>query len=515
MRMNRMKTNISNHKNRFPLGIHLLWITLMFAIFSTNQNSSVLARRLTTRGNHVKTNSLLADIKIPKLEIKEPSMAEDLLPSGAFYLAAEDSSLPFLTLTIYFDGGLSAEPVSQAGNLDALSSLMQLGGAGDLTGEQFAEELSRMGARINVNTDYEYWSVSMTCLKNDFDRTFQLMSEMLLKPKLPADRLTVIKNTMLTRIKQRNDDPAGVAQRKIIEIMYPGSRLGYTFQTEDVNKLDVESLRSDLQRRLSPKNAIIAVSGDLNEVPVKKHLNELFQSFPEHSDESLTIESPLEIQKENQETLKDLSGKIVLVKVPARQAVIVVSGNLPGHNHPDFFALQMSNYILGGGSFNSRLMREIRAKRGLAYYSYSGNTFYRDFGRFYSTSGTRVEQAHETLNLMLELIDSMHKKVSQEEVQLARDSILNSLVFQYENPDKFIESEARFRRHNMPGNYMTLFAKKIREVKFKDVKEVSQQYLQDDQFLILVAGPEELKDSLSDIRPVEVIDPEEYYHAAE
>lgn len=448
---------------------------------------------------------------IKPLSYTAPTLDKTELPGGAVLLSATDSSLPYVTLSLQFRPGTSAEPVDSTGSLKALASLIQLGGAGDLDGDTLAEVLTGMGAEIKISPSYENWTVRMKVLTKHFDRTFSIMEDMLLRPRLPADRLEVIKDSLLTEINQRNDDPSSIARRRIMEVMYPGMRMGSVLQKSNVDSLSVDSLRQDLERRLSSDGLIIGASGDLDAVDLKGKLHHLLGQFGTKTapaDEGYHW-SGLEAEQRDLFEKNPFYGKIVLVRSSAGQSVVVTGTHLPPHNHPDFFALQTGNYILGGGSFNSRLMREIRAKRGLAYYAYSANAFSAEFGRYFSASGTRVEQTTETLGLMLSIPREMDRGPDQEELSLAQDAILNSLVFQFEDPESFVESETKFLAHKMPDRYIEIFPEKIEGIRTQDIQSIARKYWNPDNFFIVVVGPESLKGELEKIRPVVVVDPEE------
>lgn len=442
---------------------------------------------------------LVSDIKIPDLKIESPYYETIQLATGPTLLRAPDASLPFVTLEISFEGGTNAEAIADAGTLEAMTRLMEIGGAGKRSGDEIAETLSRLGARLSVGQSYDGWSVSLTVLKKDFAAGFELLSDVLLRPTFPADRLPVVQNGLITRIKQRNDDPGQIARRKLMEVLYGDARAGYHLQPADVQRLSIAAVKAEHKRRLRRKGVLIALSGDYRGLNVEDRCNELFDGLPADTDHK--IES---IARDRNPYNK----KILLVEREAAQAVIMTGGYLPAHNDPDFFGLQTGNYILGGGSFNSRLMREIRARRGLAYYAYSYNTFRARSGTFFAGSGTRIDAAGETLRLMLKLIGDLPEDVKAGELDLAREAILNSLVFQYADPAKFLESEVRFRRHGMPENYLKVFAGKVRAMTQDEIRRVFRKHVRPAELAVVVVGPPGLKAELAKLRPVVTIEPE-------
>ena len=450
------------------------------------------------------SGNILTGVRIPPLRFRRPEIKENLLSSGVRLFSLNDPELPMVTLELQFRGGLDSEPVADAGILDASLELLKIGGAGDKSGEEIARALSSMGVRLSFDSSYEYWSISLTSLRRDFDAAFAVLRDILLKPRLNPEKLEVIKTSLRASLRRRNDRPGNIARRKMREILYPGRRRGYFLKEKNIRRLSVERVRSELKRRLTGAKITAALSGDIENLDVAGRLNGLIAKFP-RGRSPLRAESPRPRLYELNERAR---GNIVLVAHPTVQSVITIGAYLPPHNHRDFFALQMSNYILGGGSFNSRLMREVRVKRGLAYYAYSYNGFFGRDGRFVASSATRVRTTAAALRVMLEVIQGMDEGVSAGELKLARDSILNALVFQFSNPAAILLSELRFRRHNLSPDYMKRFPNKIRSLKKEAVRDVAR-YRNAKNLFIVVVGPRSLEESLKKIRPVVVIKPDD------
>jgi zinc protease len=441
--------------------------------------------------------AVLSGLNFPPVEFTPPPVKEEKLASGAVLLTVEDNSLPFLTVEIHFPGGTSLEPVDQAGTWDAAVSLLSIDGAGGRTGEQLAEDLSRLGARFSIHNEYESWVVRLTALKWNFPRAFAILEKVLLEPSLSDEKLAVVLDGMETDISQRNNKPESVAGRKLAETIYRGERRGKSLVKDDLKRITTETIRKELNRRLYAGNAITTCGGDCASAGVQSKLNALLARFPAR-------EAPAAPPAARSPAPRS---RILLVKMDVPQAAVVIGQELPRHDSPDFYALQLGNHILGGNSFNSRLMKEIRTVRGLAYYSMSYNSFFANDGRFVAAAGTRTEAAHETVELMMQLIKGMQKPAAEEELTLARDSILNSLVFMYDDPESYLQNQVRFRLHNLPADYLANYPGRIRALTAQEIADAFKKNL-DTSPWIVVAGPESLKPVLEKILPVVVIDPE-------
>lgn len=445
-------------------------------------------------------NTLMKNLSLPELTLSRPPF-EQQNAGGIDYFLAGDDSLPFATIDLYFSGGLDAEPVARAGLLQAMTSLLPVGGAGPYSGDEFSRALSQMGARLNISQHPESWQVSFSFLASDQERALALLEALLLSPRFEADRLAAIKNKMLATIKQRNDRPEDIARRKLNELLYPGLRAGYFLQEKDVERVEIAQIKDEYSRRLSRRDLCVALSG-YGALEMKQALAKILEKVP--------IKAALPRETLRFESIKQVDPReILLVDVPsARQAVIFMGLHLPGQPHADFFALQHGNYILGGGSFNSRLMQEIRARRGLAYYAYSANSFQRDSGRFHAAAGTRTDSAATSVRLMLEEIQKMQKDVSDAELKLAREAILNSLIFQQDDPARYAQQQVRFFHNGVSQNFLEIFRARLEKMQASTIRSAFSRYIRPERMQIVVVGPQTLAQELGRVRPVKVVQPD-------
>jgi len=445
--------------------------------------------------------NILDGIKIKPLTFTPPEVQPVTIDDAAQLYVLSDNSLPIVNLQLVFEGGSDAEK-TDFGVTSALAAHLKLGGAGDRSGEQIAEELASLGASLEIAAASNSFVITLSSLSGDFEKAFQILEDVLLRPKFDESVLPVIQTSMKTVIQRRNDKPESIAQRKVLEVSYLPGRRGYSLTLNDIDNLNVGKIKNAYQSLFANRSLYIALSGQIPE-NTENQIRHLVKAMPKVSAPYRNYD-----QQQNQTGITDLQNKILLVNKNVSQAVVTLTTSLPAHNDADYYALQTENYILGGGSFVSRLMQEVRAKRGLAYYSYSRNTFESRFGRFTAASGTRADQAADTLTVMLEVINGMNS-ISNDELQLAKDSIINSLVFEYDNPSRFLSQKIRQKIHQMPADFEQQFANNINRLTKEQVQKVATKYIDTNKMWIIVVGPASLKSELEKIRPVVVVEPEE------
>lgn len=467
---------------------------------------------------------VLDGVKIHPLDWKSPGIRTVAIDPSATLYVLKDETLPLVNLRLIFEGGSSSEG-KQHGIKSALAQAMKLGGAAGRSGETIADELAGLGASLDIGSTEESFIISLSCLKGDFPAAMRILEDVLLRPDFRPEVLSVIQASMKTGVQRRNDRPESIAQRKLREVMLLPDLRGHSMTLEDIEHINLDAVRESHRELFARRTLHIALDGDIDSLTApdatipagamapapgpagrpayEDMLLSLVQKMP-------AVTSPYRVFEAEKPAhgLTALRGKILLVNKDVSQAVVSVGTFLPQHNAEDFYGLQAGNYILGGGSFVSRLMQEVRAKRGLAYYSYSRNDFEARFGRFVASSGTRADRTAETLRVMLEVMEGMNH-IPPDELKLAVDSIVNSLVFEYDNPGRVLGSEIRFRMHRMPTNYLEHFQQRLGQVRTTEVSDVFARNVHSKDLWIVVVGPSSLKQDLEKLRPVVVVEPEE------
>ena len=241
-----------------------------------------------------------------------------------------------------------------------------------------------------------------------------------------------------------------------------------------------EDLLSLQQRYFRPDNIWLAASGDVGRSELLGLLQENFSQWTAAGLPELVLPALPQAP----------AGRILLADKKIPQTSITMGHLGINKDNPDLFALQVANYILGGGGFNSRMMREVRSNRGLAYSVYS----YFQIGRrlpelFIASSETKTESTIEVVNLMRQLMQQMiAEPVTEKELQLAKQSLINSFVFAFTDSHSVISRKVRLDFYTYPKNYLEDYQQKIAAVTVADVQRVAATYLHPDQLQIVLVG---------------------------
>ena len=399
------------------------------------------------------------------------------LSNGLTVLLIEDRSLPFVNGRIYLRAGSIYEPEDKVGLSGIFSAVMRTGGAGDRTPDQVDETLETLAASVSVSTDNLFTSVAFNTLTENLDQVLQIWVDVLLRPRFAQDRVDLEKGRALEAIRRRNDQPTQIAVREFLRRINEGHPAGRISSTASIQSITRDDLLAFHQRFFKPNGAVLAVSGDFNTQEMVARLERTLQGWARGEVSLPTFAPP------------SPKPGIYFVQKETNQSVIYMGNPTVTAFAPGYSELDLASRVLGDG-FNSRLFLEVRTKRGLAYATGGAQT--QGFGWpgfFYGASISRVEKTAEVIELMLaQFRDLRQRPVSQEELELFRNNILNAEVFRFTSKQAVAERIARTQLLGLPDDYYEQYVRQIQAATPADLQRVMQQYVRPEQFVIVVVG---------------------------
>ena len=239
-------------------------------------------------------------------------------------------------------------------------------------------------------------------------------------------------------------------------------------------------LKAYHEKYFAPNNLMLGITGDFDPKKVKKLLNKYFGDWQKKEIDFPKIPKVIEEPRPG----------VYQVYRDINQANIRFGHLGVNRDNPDRYAISVMNYILGGGGFNSRLMREIRSNRGLAYSVYS---YYMGGqilpGMFVAGCETRNDAVLDTVQIMKSLMNEIREQpVSEDELRLAKESIINSFVFAFEDSHDIVERTLNLEMYDYPDDYLQSFREKIAAVTVADVQTAARKYLRPDELKIVLVG---------------------------
>jgi zinc protease len=434
---------------------------------------------------------------LPGFHPKEPKRIE--LPNGMVIFLEEDHELPLIDGIASIRGGSRDEPASKVGLLDIYGEVWRTGGTKTETGDQLDDDLEVRAAKVETSSGSDSTSISWSCLKGDFDDVFKVFTDVLRNPEFRPDKLDLAKREMDDAISRRNDDISEIAGRESIKLAY-GKDNPYARQPEyttvaAVNRQDLINWHNS---HVAPNNIIMGVVGDFDSQAMEAKLREAFGEWPKGNP----------VKSADIEFAPAKPGYYLVPKTDVNQSAIQMVALGMRRDNPDYFAARVFNEAFGGG-FTSRLFRNIRTAKGLAYAVGGGiGSAFDHPGTLRLSLGTKSASTVEAIQAVYQQIaDLQTNPISDEEIQRAKDSILNSFVFNFDSPEKVLRERMLYEFYGYPADFLERFRSGVENTQKADVARVVAKYVHQDQLKVLVVGnTAEFDKPLSSLGPVTTLD---------
>ncbi len=439
-------------------------------------------------------------IPVPPLPPFHPQQPRRIaLPNGMVIFLQEDHELPTIDGTMRIRGGSRIEPETKTGLVDMYGDVWRTGGTKTMTGDQMDDFLEARAAKVETGGSADSTSISFSCLKGDFEDVFRLYLDLLRNPEFRQDKLELAKQQMNTAISRRNDDINSIAGREAAKLAYgpenPYAREAEYYTVAAVTRLDLVDWH---QHFVYPNNIIMGIVGDFDPAQMEARLR---QEFGAWATGPAAPKAEIEFH-----TAKP--GVYFVPKSDVNQSAIRLVTLGIRRDSPDYYAVEAMNEILGGG-FSSRLFSDIRTKKGLAYSVGGGiGAAFDHPGVFSVVMGTKSASTVEAIKALRDELQNMiTEPATTVELKRAKDSILNSFIFNFDSKDKVLRERMAYEFYGYPADFLERYRAGIEKVTTTDVSRVARTYIHPQQFAVLVVGNEgEFGQNLSSLGPITTLD---------
>jgi zinc protease len=421
------------------------------------------------------------DLTFPPLpEIQVPPYTHFQLANGMGVYLMEDHELPLVSGVMLIRTGDRLEPTEKVGLGGIMGTVMRSGGTQTHSADSLNQFLEQRAASIETGVGEVSGSASFSALSEDLEGVLDLFAEVVRQPAFPQDKIDLAKVQERGAIARRNDDPNGIASREFQKLIY-GSTSPYarTVEYATLNNISREDLVAFYQRYYSPANTLLGVVGDFDSAKVRKLVQAKLGDWRSSVSRPSVLPSVSQAKK----------GGVFLVDQPQLSQSSVQIGHLGGQlNSPDHPALSVLNGVLNG--FGGRLFNEIRTRQGFAYTVYGRWSPQFDYpGIFVAGGQTRSETTVPLIKSLRAEIEKIRTApVSEAELQYAKDSVLNSFIFNFQSPNQTLSRLLRYDYFGYPSDFIFRYRKGVEATTAADVQRVAQQYLQPEQLVTLVVG---------------------------
>ena len=412
-----------------------------------------------------------------------PPVQRTVLPNQLILLFSQESSLPFITIQLLIDSGSRRDPSGEEG-LSYLTARGLLLGTSKRTVIAIHEELDFMGASLSSSSNRDYATLSLQVLKKDLEKGWDLFMDVLTQPTFPEEEIKREVEKTLAAIQSAEDQPDQVAEKEFQRTLFPHNPYGHPVDgtKESLPRMTREAMVRFYRTYYHPNNAILTVVGDISADEVKTKLLPSLAKWPKAAIPEISFKPSF---AEEEKTLKIDRG--------ITQANIIIGQIGVSRDNPDYYALTVMNYILGGGGFTSRLVEEIRNKRGLAYSVASFFDPGKYPGSFQIVLQTKNSSAREAITLSLQEMERIQKElVSEKELEGAKKYLIGSFPMRLNTQGKLVSFLTQVEYYGLGLDYPEKYPSLIRSVTREEVLRVAKKYLHPrNHILVIVANLKE------------------------
>jgi zinc protease len=443
----------------------------------------------------------LDKLKFPPLnEIKLPEIQKAETGNGIKLRLIKDDKLPLVTVRAILKGGDAYDPASKVGLIDITAQLLRIGGTKEHKPEELDKILDANGISISFSSDNDSFSISLSCLEENFDQALALLAKMVREPAFDEEKLDEIKTKMGTSISRRNDEPSSINRREFRKLIYgAASPFAAQLEYEHLDNISRKDILTVHRTFFTSGNLLVGVVGPLEIGRVK-------ELFEKHLG---TWKTQTRIPPYPKVKAPAHDFKVAIAEKSSLNQSYLSIGHLGiRENLEEKAKIKVFNSIFSQG-FASRLMNKIRARMGLTYGVGGGiNTQELYPGTTSFSTFTKCESTIEAIKAIQAEIDLIRKeKVTEKELQNAKNYFLNSFVFEYRSPSRILMNSLRKEFYGIPANADEKLQEDIKKVSADDVLEIAKKYLHPEKMIILVVSNEKkIKGKLSDLGKVKKVD---------
>jgi len=422
-------------------------------------------------------------LRFKPLAYTPPSPADHraALPSGMVVFIAEDRTLPLVSVTVMTRTGVYLEPEGKAGLAALTGQQMRRGGTKSLTAEELDERLAFLATEVSSGIGSTSGVAGMSCLSDTLDDSLRIFVEMLREPRFQRDRLDLAKEQALQDMSTRNDDAAEIEAREWNVLLYGDPHFTNRFSTEaSVRSIAREDLAAFHRGSFHPSRMVAAVSGPLSRDEMLRKLEAAFAGWP--FPEPVASAVPREI----------FPAPAGLYRVPkdVNQGRVSIGRPTARRDHPDAYALEVMNEILGGSGFSSRITRQVRSNEGLAYSAYSSlglGAYYP--GKFRAAFQSKSRTVARAAKMVLDEIRGIREaRVTPEELDTVKRSLVETFPNSFATKAQAMATFAADELTGREASYWATYRDRIQAVSADDVQRVARAHLDPAQMAILVVG---------------------------
>ncbi len=413
--------------------------------------------------------------------IATPSIQHWQSASGARVLFVEDHDIPMLDVAVSVPAGSSFDTADKSGVAGLTHHLLDMGAEG-MNEDDIARGMADIGAQLGGSFDQDRSSVSLRTLSSaaERDKALDIMARVLQHPLFPAAILTREKVRVVAALKEAETKPESIADKAFQKAVYGAHpyALPVSGEIASVEKIAAQDLNGFYRTHYQASGAVVAIMGDVTRADAEAIAQRLTAQLPVGDAPAALPAVAIRIAASEQRVVH-----------PASQSHILIGAPGMARSDPDYFPLYVGNYILGGGGFVSRLMNEVREKRGLAYSVYSYFMPMKQTGAFQIGLQTKKEQSDQALQLVRDtLAEFIAKGPTEKELVAAKQNIVGGFPLRIDSNRKILDYLSIIGFYDLPLTYLDDFTRKVERVSVAQIRDAFARHIDPRAMATVIVG---------------------------
>lgn len=430
-----------------------------------------------------------------------PEIQHATLPGGLTLLGLEYERVPWVSMSFMNKRGGECDPPGKAGVADWTAEFLTLGTT-RRSQRQLAEDIESLGANLQARGEWDAAMVHLDGLSEDFPALVATLAEIVQTPRFAPEEFPLLKERRRAELAQIQDEPREVASRRFHRLFFQGAPYGHALrgETDSLESLTLADVQGFYRREFSPQAATLAVVGML---PFPRMVEEVRKVWSGWAGGGPVSPPYTEAPGQTCPPGIYLLDRPELAQSEIRMGFL----GLP-RSHPDFYALRLVNYILGGGGFASRLMTRIRSELGLTYGIRSQFSFRRAPGPFLVSTFTPAPHTAQVVREIKAVIQKVRDEgVTAQELEEARSYYVGHFPLGLETPRALCRQVLTIDLHDLGLDYLKFYCERLRRVTLETARRAAQTHLKPESLVTLVVGPAaQCRETLDKLGPVELLE---------
>ncbi len=404
----------------------------------------------------------------------------EVLPNGITLLHSEKKALPIIKVVVAIKAGSLVEPAERAG-LSNLTADLLTEGTEKRSSKDISSAIEFVGGSLSASGGADYITVTLSVLKKDRELGFDLLSDIIMNPAFSKEEITRKKEMIKSSIIRQKEEPGTVTSKAFLKAVFGDHPYGWPVEgtEEALDRITPQDIVDFHKTYYAPNNSIMAVVGDISKDELRTLITKYFHGWQKKDVPVKSLPVP---QFGN-------GPKIIKIQKGITQANIILGHLGIKREDPDYYAILVMNYILGGGGFASRLMDNIRDNKGLSYDVHSSFPAGKYAGNFQVVLQTKNLTANTAIGeIFSEMNRISSEPVTDKELNDAKSYLTGSFPLRIDSNDKIAGFLIAVEYYNLGLDYMRDYRKFITSVSKDDVLRVAKKYLNTKDYVLVVVG---------------------------